>query len=156
MSLEIGETAPDFSLVDQNKQKQSLNDYKGKPVVVLFYPLDFSGVCSEEMACMRDNLSRFKELDAQVFGVSVDSSYSHAVFAQQQGVEFPLLADFHPKGEVTEKYGMYIPSRGHGSRGYVVIDREGNIAAYKDVGPPNLPDFDEIEKEVAKIHGNFI
>jgi mycoredoxin-dependent peroxiredoxin len=151
MSLEIGQAAPDFSLRDQNKQTQNLSEYRGKPVVLLFYPMDFSGVCSEEMACMRDNLPRFQNLDAQVFGVSVDSTYSHAVFAQQQGVEFPLLADFHPKGAVTEAYGMYIPSRGHGSRGYVVIDREGKVAAYKDVGPPNLPDFDEIERKVAAV-----
>lgn len=151
MALEVGQAAPEFSLRDQNKQKQTLSEYRGKPVVLLFYPMDFSGVCSEEMACMRDNLPRFKDLDAQVFGVSVDSAYSHAAFAQQQGVEFPLLADFHPKGEVTEAYGMYIPSRGHGSRGYVVIDREGKVAAYKDVGPPNLPDFDEIAGAVAAV-----
>lgn len=151
MTLEIGQPAPDFSLRDQNKQTQKLSEYRGKPVVLLFYPMDFSGVCTEEMACMRDNLPRFKDLEAEVFGVSVDSAYSHAAFAQQQGVEFPLLADFHPKGEVTEAYGMYISSRGHGSRGYVVIDREGNIAAYKDVGPPNLPDFDEIAREVAAV-----
>lgn len=151
MALEIGQPAPEFALRDQNRTLQKLSDYRGKPVVVLFYPMDFSGVCTEEMACMRDNLPRFQNLDAAVFGVSVDSIYSHAVFAEQQGVAFPLLADFHPKGEVTEAYGLYIPSRGHGSRGYVVIDREGKVAAYKDVGPPNLPDFDEIEQEVAKL-----
>ena len=151
MALEVGQAAPAFALRDQNTKKQQLSDYQGKPVVLLFYPLDFSGVCSEEMACMRDNLTRFQELDAEVFGISVDSTYSHKAFAEQIGLTFPLLADFHPKGEVTEAYDMYIPSRGHGSRGYVVIDREGNVAAYKDVGAPNMPDFDEIANEVSKV-----
>jgi peroxiredoxin (alkyl hydroperoxide reductase subunit C) len=151
MPLETGQVAPEFLLRDQDKRSHSLADYRGKPVVLLFYPTDFSAVCTEEMACMRDNLARFQALDAQVFGISVDSTYSHAVFAEQQGIGFPLLADFHPKGAVTEAYGMYIHARGHGSRGYVVIDSDGKVAAYKDVGPPNLPDFGEIERALAAL-----
>ena len=84
MALEVGQAAPDFALRDQNRETQKLSDYRGTPVVLLFYPMDFSGVCTKEMVCMRDNLPRFKNLDAQVFGISVDTHYSHAVFAAQR------------------------------------------------------------------------
>ncbi len=142
--IEVGEQAPEFTLHDQSRSERALRDYAGKPVILLFYPLDFSSVCTDEMSCVMDNLARFNELDAQVFGISVDSHHSHRVFAEQQGVDYPLLADFHPKGEVAKQYGMYIEERGHSTRGWVVIGPDGRVAAAKDVGAPNMPDFDEI------------
>lgn len=146
--IEAGTEAPEFALRDQDKKEQRLSDYRGKPVVLLFYPLDFSSVCSNEMSYVLDNMARFNELDAQVFGVSVDSVYSHRAFAEQRGLTFPLLADFHPKGEVSKAYGFYLDERGHSSRGYVVIAPDGTVTAAKDVGSPNLPDFDEITSAV--------
>lgn len=147
--IEVGAAAPDFTLADQDKKKHTLSDYSGQPVVLLFYPLDFSGICSEEMTCVMDNMTRFQELDAQVFGISVDSTYCHQAFAEARGVEYPLLADFHPKGEVARTYGIYLEDYGISSRGYIVIDGNGTVSAAKDVGPGTMPDFDEIVAAVA-------
>lgn len=142
--VEVGTPAPHFSLRCQKRDEHRLSDYLGQPIVLLFYPLDFSSVCSNEMDCTMEILPRLKTLDAQVFGISVDSVFCHAAFAEQRGIDFPLLADFHPKGEVAEQYGFYLPERGHNSRGYVVIAPDGTVAAVRDVGAPNMPDFEEI------------
>ena len=143
-TIEVGREAPDFTLRDQTRTEHTLSSYRGEPVVLLFYPMDFSSVCSEEMDCAMDILPRLKHVGAQAFGISVDHVYAHAAFAEQRGIDFPLLADFHPKGEVAQQYGFYLPERGHNSRGYVVIAPDGTVAAAKDVGAPNIPDFEEI------------
>ena len=142
--IQVGAAAPDFTLVDQDNNKHTLSDYQGQPVVLLFYPLDFSPICADEMTCIMDNSTRFNSLDAKVFGISVDSRYSHKAFADHKGVTYPLLADFHPKGEVAQAYGIYMDSHGISSRGYVVVASDGTVAAAKDVKPFNMPDFDEI------------
>lgn len=147
--ISVGSQAPDFTLVDQDRNKHTLSSYQGQPVVLLFYPLDFSSVCSDEMTCVMDNMSHFNDLGAQVFGISVDSLYSHKAFAQQKGVSYPLLADFHPKGAVARDYGIYLEDYGISSRGYIVISSDGTVTAAKDVGPPNMPDFDEIVAAVS-------
>ncbi len=148
--IEAGQEAPDFTLRDQTRTEQTLSDYRGKPVLLLFYPLDFSGVCTEEMGCVMDILPRLNALDAQVFGISVDSHHSHRVFAEQRGIEYPLLADFHPKGKVAQAYGVYLDDYGISSRAWVVIDGEGRVVAAEDVGPPNMPDFDTIVAAVER------
>ena len=142
--IEVGAKAPDFTLVDQDNNKHTLSSYSSQPVVLLFYPLDFSPICSDQMTCIMDNATRFNNLNAQVFAISVDSRYSHKAFADDKGVTYPLLADFHPKGEVAKKYGIYIDDFGISSRGYIVIAPDGTVAAAKDVKPFNMPDFDEI------------
>ncbi|MBA3531566.1 MAG: peroxiredoxin [Ardenticatenales bacterium] len=152
--IEVGAEAPDFKLKDQSRTEHKLSDYRGKPVVLLFYPLDFSSVCSEEMSCVQDNLTRFSQLDAQVFGVSVDSHHSHRVFAEQRGISYPLLADFHPKGEVSRAYGLYMEEWGYSSRGYVVIGPDGKVAAAKETGPATIPDMDEVAAAVAQAQGS--
>lgn len=145
---EVGTEAPDFTLKDQTRTDQKLSDYRGKPTVLLFYPLDFSSTCSEEMTCFVDNMARFDELDAQVFGISVDSHHSHRVFAEQKGIQFPLLADFHPKGEVSDQYGFYRPEIGMSSRGYVVVAPDGTVTAAKETGFSTIPDIDEVAAAV--------
>lgn len=152
--IQVGTEAPDFTLRDQDRTEHTLSGYRGQPVVLLFYPLDFSSVCTEEMSCVVNNMPRFKDLDAKVFGVSIDSIYSHKAFAQQLGVDYPLLADFHPKGKMSRSYGMYLDERGHTTRGYVVVAPDGTVAAVKDVGAPNLPDFDEIAAAVEAVRGS--
>jgi len=142
--VQVGAAAPDFTLVDQDNNQHTLSDYQGQPVVLLFYPLDFSPICADEMTCMMDNATRFNSLDANVFGISVDSRYSHKAFADHKGVTYPLLADFHPKGAVAQAYGIYLDEHGISSRGYVVVAPDGSVAAAKDVKPFNMPDFDEI------------
>lgn len=151
--IEVGSEAPDFELPDQDKTMHKLSSYQGKPVVLFFYPLDFSSVCSEEMSCIMDNMERFNELDAQLFGISVDSVYSHRAFAEQRGIEYPLLADFHPKGKITRQFGFYVDTRGHGTRGYVVIDGAGKVVAAKETGPATIPDMDEVAAAVAQAKG---
>ncbi|WP_160317059.1 redoxin domain-containing protein [Ardenticatena maritima] len=148
--IQPGEMAPDFALPDQDKNVHKLSDYRGKPVVLLFYPLDFSPVCSNEMACFRDALSVFNDLDAQVFGISVDSVWAHKAFAAQQGIEFPLLADFHPKGDVCKKYGVYLEDKGICDRVVVVIDPEGRVSEVIHVGIPNVPDVEQVAEAVKK------
>ena len=133
--IEVGAVAPDFTLADQDKKKHTLSDYQGNPVVLLFYPLDFSGICSEEMTCVMDNMARFKELNAQVFGISVDSTYCHQAFANERGVEYPLLADFHPKGEVCKAYGLWLDGPGIGDRATVLIGKDGKVLWAESVSP---------------------
>jgi peroxiredoxin len=145
---EVGTEAPDFTLKDQTRTEQKLSDYRGKPVVLLFYPLDFSSTCSEEMVCFVDNMPRFSQLDAQIFGISVDSHHSHRVFAEQMGIGFPLLADFHPKGAVSDQYGFYRPEIGYSTRGYVVVAPDGTVTAAKETGFGTIPDIDEVAAAV--------
>ncbi len=128
MPIEKGQPAPDFTLVDQDGNEHTLSQYRGKPVVLIFYPLDFSPVCSKEHACLVEDLSKFNELDAVVLGISVDSKWCHKAFAEAKGIRYPLLADFHPKGAVAEKYGLYLADKGITNRATVIVDRDGKVA----------------------------
>src|SRR5579863_9701335 len=109
----VGQTAPDFSLKDQYDKEVKLSDFAGKKrVVLIFYPLDWSPVCTKEHACFVNDMKRFEQLDAQVLGLSVDSVWSHKAYAEKMGIQYPLLADFHPRGAVAEKYGAYLADKG--------------------------------------------
>src|SRR5690348_13944343 len=101
--LQPGQQAPDFTLFDSAKNKVSLQDYKGKKVVLLFFPLAFTSVCTKELCYVRDNITLFNNIDAQVLGISVDSLYTLAKFKEEQGLNFPLLSDFNK--EVSKAYG---------------------------------------------------
>jgi peroxiredoxin len=127
MPIEAGQPAPEFTLKDQNQKEVSLTDYRGKNVVLAFYPLDFSPVCSKEHACFHDDFSQFQGLNAQILGISVDSAWTHKAFAEKLGIQYPLLADFHPKGAVAEKYGLYLGDKGITNRATVIIDRKGIV-----------------------------
>lgn len=150
-ALAVGDLAPDFTLVDQHRQKHTLSDYRGKPVILMFYPGDFTSVCTQEHACMAREMGRFNALDAQLFGISVDSHNSHRVFAQQQGVEYPLLADFHPKGAVAQQYGTYLPDYGYTNRTVFVIAPDGTIADIYDPGFANIPDVERIAGAIERL-----
>jgi len=126
--IAVGERAPDFTLQDQDQNDVSLSSFQGeKNVILAFYPLDFSPVCSNEHACFRDDLKNFEGLNAQVLGISVDSAWAHKAFAQQLGVSYPLLADFNPRGEVAAKFGLYLEDKGITQRATVVIDKQGVV-----------------------------
>ena len=126
--LAIGETAPDFTLRDQFGQDVTLSSYRGtKAVAVLFYPFAFSGVCTGEMAAIRDRLDEFLTFDTEVLGVSCDPMFALRAFADQDGLNFPLLSDFWPHGEVTRAYGVLDEERGCPFRSSYVIDREGAV-----------------------------
>jgi peroxiredoxin len=144
MAIAVGQPAPDFALRGNDDKEYKLSDLKGKNVVLAFYPLDFSPVCSNEHACVRDDLSQFQNLNAEVFGISVDSVWAHKAFAEKLGLKYPLLADFHPKGAVAEKFGLYLGERGIAARAVVVIDQAGTVRFVKQYDIPTVPDTKEI------------
>jgi peroxiredoxin len=134
--IEVGTEAPDFELPSNGLtaegkpgKKIKLSDFRGKKNVVLaFYPLDFSPVCSKEHQCFKDDGVKLESADAQVLGVSVDSHWAHHAFAKQMGIGYPLLADFHPKGEVAKRYGLFEEGKGFTSRATVIVDKSGKVA----------------------------
>lgn len=154
MTLQIGDTAPDFTLKGHDDQEYTLGALVGtEPIVLVFYPLDFSPVCTRQHACFVDDAARFSEYRARVFGISVDSAWTHKAFAQQMKIAYPLLADFHPKGAVASKYGVYLPEKGIAERVTFVIDRSGKIAAIHRVDIPVLPEMDPVHHALAALHG---
>jgi len=128
MTITLGTAAPDFELSDQNGNKVSLASFKGKKnVVLLFYPFSFTGTCTGELCAMRDDLAPFQNDDVQVLAVSCDSMFTQRIFAEKEGYEFPVLADFWPHGAVAQSYGIFDDVRGGSLRGTFVIDKEGIV-----------------------------
>jgi peroxiredoxin (alkyl hydroperoxide reductase subunit C) len=152
MTVEVGAQAPDFTLPDYNKEQVSLSDFRGqKNVLLVFYPLAFTGTCQGELRQLRDNLGDFMSDSIQVLTVSVDSPYSHKVWAEREGFEFPLLADFWPHGAVAQAYGVFNPERGYANRGTFVIDRSGIIRFAEMYGPGQARDQDVWRKALAQF-----
>jgi peroxiredoxin len=126
MSLEVGDQAPDFTLKDQNNQAWTLSELRGdRNVLVVFYPLAFSGICTGELDQLRDDLTEFA--DVQVLAVSVDSGYTLKAWSDQQGYDFPLLSDFWPHGKVAQDYGVFNDNAGIANRGTFLVDTDGVI-----------------------------
>jgi mycoredoxin-dependent peroxiredoxin len=145
MSAIIGSPAPDFTLKDQNQQDVSLSSFRDKKrVVIVFYPLDWSPVCTKEHACFVNDMKKFDQLDAQVLGLSVDSVWSHKAYAEKMGIQYPLLADFQPRGAVAAKYGVFLQDKGITGRAISIIDRAGNLAWHKNYDIPVVPGVDEV------------
>jgi len=152
MSLSVGQTAPDFALKDQSQKEIKLSDFAGKKKVVLvFYPLDWSPVCTNEHACFVNDMKQFETLDAEVLGVSVDSVWSHKAYAEKMHIKYSLLADFHPKGAMSEKYGVYLPEKGITGRAIFIIDKGGNVAWSKNYDIPVVPDVKEVATALAQV-----
>lgn len=148
MALKPGDTAPDFTLPSTVGEKVTLSDFRGKKnVILLFYPLDFSPVCSVETKQCAEMLPTKGSADVEVLGISVDSLWAHKAFAAQQGIQYPLLADFHPKGAVAEKYGVYLAEKGISARTAFIIGKDGKI---KDVVANDIPVGRDIESLLAK------
>ena len=138
--IEAGAKAPDFTLPDQDGNDVSLGDFAGSKLVLAFYPLDFSPVCTDQLSIYQEVLDEIEARDAKLVGVSVDSSFSHAAFREKLGIKIPLLADFHPKGEVCRSYGALIEERGHANRSLVLIDENGDVAwSYAAPTPLEIP-----------------
>jgi peroxiredoxin len=126
--LTLGGPAPDFTLRDQFGQDVTLSSYQGsKAVVIFFYPAAFSGVCTGEMAAIRDRLAEFLTFDTEVLAISCDPMYSLRAFADADGLNFPLLSDFWPHGEVTKAFDVFNDAKGTPHRSSYVIDREGTV-----------------------------
>ena len=128
---EVGQIAPDFTLVDQDGNERKLSEFKGKKIVLAFYPFDFSPVCTVEFGCFEQDLSKLNDLNAQVLGISVDSKYSHKEFAEKLNLKFPLLSDF--SREVCKLYGT-LRKEGFSERAYFIIDKNG-IVRFKYMMP---------------------
>ncbi len=120
--IEAGTKAPDFSLPDQDGNEVSLSDFAGRKLVLAFYPLDFSPVCTDQLSLYQEVLGEIESRDASLVGISVDSSYCHKAFREQLNLTMPLLADFNPKGEVSRAYGAWIEAVDHGNRSLALIE----------------------------------
>ena len=149
-SIQIGQQAPDFTLFDSDKQKVALSDYKGKNVLLLFFPQAFTGTCTKELCSTRDNIALYNSANAQVFGISVDSVFTLAKFKEEQHLNFPLLSDFNKT--VSAAYGSLYDSfvfdmKGVSKRSAFVLDKQG-IVRYAEVleAATDLPDFSAIQK----------
>jgi peroxiredoxin len=142
MSVEVGERAPDFELNDQHGTPVRVSDLRGRKVVLVFYPLAFSGICHGELCALRDEFIAAAPADVQVLTVSVDSIFAHRAWADQEGYTFPLLSDFWPHGQVARAYGVFDEEKGLAVRGTFIIDGEGvirwkivnSIGTARDVG----------------------
>jgi peroxiredoxin len=126
--LQPGTQAPDFTLNVTPDQKLSLRELRGHPVILAFYPADWSPVCGDEMALFNEILPEFQKYGAELLGISVDGAWCHAAYAKQNNFHFPLLADFEPKGAVCKQYGAYREENGFAERALFVLDNDGKIA----------------------------
>jgi peroxiredoxin len=136
MSLQ-GQRAPDFTLPCGPDRQVNLSQLSGRPVVLAFYPADWSPVCSDQMALYQAVMPEFARYEANVLGISVDGVWCHQAFAENRGIRFPLLADFEPKGAVARMYGAYRAGEGVAERALFVLDRNGNVA-WSYLSPPDV------------------
>jgi peroxiredoxin len=148
--IAVGAAAPEFTLPDQDGDEVSLSSLRGGKVMLAFYPMDFSPVCSDQLSIYQEVLGEIAARGATLIGISTDSSHAHRAFREQLGAEFTLLSDFHPKGEVTTAYGAYIAERGHPNRSLVLIDEQGTVAwVHESPSPLEIPGanliFDALE-----------
>ena len=133
--IEAGSPAPEFTLRDQDGDSVSLADYRGRTVVLVFYPADFSRVCTDQLSVYEEVLPQFEEAGAQLVGISVDGAFCHKAFQKHQGLTIPLLADFHPKGEVAKAYGVWSEEHGVAGRALVMVGPDG-VVQWSYMSPP--------------------
>ncbi len=134
--IQVGDEAPDFTLRDQNNEEFHLASFRGeKAVLIVFYPLAFTGICTGELCKVRDNLPAFQNDDVQVVTISVDSTYAHKIFSEREGYEFPLLSDFWPHGALARSFGVFNETTGFANRGTFLVDRDG-IVRFAELNQP--------------------
>jgi peroxiredoxin len=152
MSVEVGEQAPDFELKDQHGTPVTLAGFRGKKnVVLVFYPLAFSGVCSSEMCAMRDDFPEVGREDVELLAVSVDSGFVLRTWAERDHFNFAMLSDFWPHGAVAKSYGVFDDEKGVARRGTFIIDKSG-VIRWKVVNPiPQARDIAEYQKALASL-----
>ena len=152
MSLIIGDEAPDFALANQFGETVKLSDFRGKkPVVLVFYPLSFSGICTGELCEIRDNFARFQNANVELLAISVDSKFVQKQFAEHEGYDFSVLADFWPHGAVAKAYGVFLEDSGIANRATFVIDTEGKLAAKFITAPGQARSLDEYDRALASL-----
>ena len=157
MAAEVGQAAPDFTLYDTDRNQRSLSDFKGKNVVLAFFPGAFTGVCTTEACTLRDSVDQFNSMNAQVIGITVDGPFAQKAWSDQNNLNFPFLSDF--SREVINQYGVAFPNLA-GVEGYVVanravlvLDQEG-VVRYKWVAPnPGIePNYEEVKAAVSSLN----
>ncbi len=156
MAARVGDKAPDFTLMDGDKKPRSLGEFLGKKTILAFFPGAFTGVCTKEMCTLRDSMSRFNELNAQVVGISVDAPFSNRAFAAQNNLQFPVLSDY--SRSTVKAYGIVLDNfsglAGYSAakRSVFVLDKEGVIRyAWVTDNPGVEPNYDEVSKALASI-----
>lgn len=156
MPVDVGQSAPGFTLYDQDRQQRSLADFKGKSVVLAFYPGAFTGTCTTEMCTLRDSIDQFNSLNTQVLGISVDPPFAQKAWADQNNLNFPILSDFNR--QATNQYDVALPNLA-GMEGYVacnravfIVDKDG-VVRYRWISPSpaNEPDYDEIRQNLDQL-----
>ncbi|HEY3471472.1 MAG TPA: peroxiredoxin [Amycolatopsis sp.] len=152
MAVEVGSEAPDFTLNDYNKQPVQLSSFRGdKPVLLVFYPFAFSGICTGELCQLRDEFADYDGKGVQVLGVSVDTPFSLKAWAEKEGYQFPLLSDFWPHGEVARAYGVFNEQAGLAVRGTFLIDTSGVVRFAEVNAPGEARDQQGWKKAVAEL-----
>lgn len=157
MTIKKGDKAPSFTLISAEKKPVSLGDYEGKNVVILFFPFAFTGVCTEELCSMRDNIAMYADLDASILGISVDSPFTLEKFKSEQNLNFPLLSDFNK--EASRAYGSLYEEfpafglRGVSKRSVFVIDKAGIIQHVEICpSPGDMPNFDAVKETLSSLN----
>jgi peroxiredoxin len=154
MSASVGSKAPDFTLMNENREPVTLSSQKGHPVVLAFFPAAFSGVCTKELCTFRDSMAKLNNAKAQVYGISVDTFFTLAAFKKDQNLNFPLLSDFNK--DVIQAYGAYNPDmiglKGIAKRSTFVIDKDGVIRHAEVLDDArNEPNYDKVFETLAKL-----
>jgi peroxiredoxin len=148
--ISAGQPAPDFTLRDQDGEKVSLSDYRGRKLLLVFYPQDFSPVCSDQLSVYQEVKPQIAEKGVEMVGISIDHPWAHKAFQEKLGIDIKLLSDFEPKGEVTRAYDAYIERVGHANRSLVLIDEGGTVEwVHESPTPLEIPGanviFDALE-----------
>ncbi|HEX8690470.1 MAG TPA: redoxin domain-containing protein [Solirubrobacterales bacterium] len=149
--IAVGETAPDFTLRNQDGERVSLSDFRGRKLLLVFYPQDFSPVCSDQLSVYQEVKPEIAARGAEMVGISVDHQHAHKAFQEKLGIDIPLLADFEPKGEVARAYGAYVEERGHANRSLVLIDEEGTVEWVHESPPLEVPGANLIFDALASV-----
>ena len=154
MSVDVGSKAPDFTLMNENREPVTLSSQKGHPVVLAFFPAAFSGTCTKELCTFRDSMAKLNNAKAQVYGISVDTFFTLAAFKKDQNLNFPLLSDFNK--DVIQSYGVFNPDmiglKGIAKRATFVIDKEGVIrSAEVQDDARNEPNYDQVFETLSKL-----
>jgi peroxiredoxin len=151
--VEAGTAAPGFTLSDQDGSEVSLSDLEGQTSVLVFYPLDFSPTCTDQLNVYQEVLGELEEQGVRLYGISVDSAFAHKAFREHLGITFPLLADFEPKGEVARAYGVYIHERGHNQRALVMVGPDLEVKwSFQAPTPLEIPGANLIFDALAGQH----
>ncbi len=153
MTLIIGDAAPDFSLINQFGETVTLSEFKGKKnVVIVFYPLSFSGICTGELCELRDNFAQFERADVERLAISVDSKFVQKKVADEEGYKFSVLADFWPHGAVAKAYGVFLEENGISNRATFVINKDGELVSKFITAPGQARSLDEYNRALESLH----